>query len=171
MAKKQYRTYGSEAYAPERSPERSPRPPQKRPSKPQAMPQGRTSVRPLHRKRVEVREAGVISIDAICGFVLCITIAAILMSAFAELASTSDQVVQLRSQLSSLQSQQQILSAQYEKHFDIARIEETLGNELIRPTNEQMVYIDLSQPDSVQMFGMEKNGDSFFHILWNLIFK
>lgn len=163
MEKKEYRTYGSAAYAPERSPREQ----ERTPTKPKKVTQGRPSVRPIHRKRVEVREAGSMSLDSIFGFIVGLALAAVLMSGYAELATNSDQVVQLRSRLNTLQSQQQILSAQYEKHFDIGRIEDSLGNHLIRPTNEQMVYIDLSQPDTVEMFGTVKS-EGFFTTLWNI---
>lgn len=166
MARKHYSTYGSVAYAPERTesvPKRG-KSPQKAP---QQTPQAKPNIRPLTRKRVEVREAGSISFDAIFGFIAAGTLATLLMTSYAELTTASDQVVQLRSQLSELSSQQMVLSAQYEKHFDIERIEETLGDQMMRPTNDQVVYIDLSQPDAVHVYDKESGpSQGFFSALF-----
>lgn len=159
MERNHYSTHGNNAYAPQNvdSP-RKVRQPQRTPQK---SPQKRPSVRPITRKRVQLREAGSISFDAIAGFIATGFLAALLINSQVNLATTSDEIVQLRATLSALQSQNQLLSAQYEKHFDISRIEEALGETLVRPTNDQMVYIDLSQPDSVNIFGTE-NKNNFF---------
>lgn len=156
-ARKNYSTHGNTAYA--NPTPRKVRSPQKRPS-----------VSPITRKRVTIREPDSISLDSIFGFFVAGFLALLLISGYLTLASTSDEIVQLRSQLSALQAEQQILSSQYEKHFDIARIEEALGETLVRPTNDQMVYIDLSQPDKINIFGSEYN-NSFFDAIKNFFVK
>lgn len=169
MAKRQYSSHGNVAYAEpvERSSPRSAAPKKV----PQGSPYRRPNARPITRKRVQVREAGSISIDAILGFAVCLALAFLLMNGYAELTTNSDEIVQLRSQLGTLQAQQQVLSAQYEKHFDISRIEETLGDELIRPTNDHMVYIDLSQPDAMTIYGDEEDSTGLFKSFWNIFSK
>lgn len=164
MANNHYTSHGNVAYAQNQT-EYAPR----KIRNPNRTPEERPSVRPLTRKRVQVREADPLSIDAILGFIATGILAALVMIGYAQLATSSDEVVQLRSQLSQLQSEQNLLSAQYEKHFDISRIEETLGDQLIRPTSEQVVYIDLSQPDMVNIYGNEK-GSGFFSAFFDLFF-
>lgn len=164
MAKKHYSTHGNVAYAPEHE-ENAPR----KTRQPQKAPQARPSVKPLTRKRVQVREADSLSYDAVFGFIATGVLATLVMMGYAELATSSDEVVQLRSQLNQLQSEQKVLSAQYEKHFDIARIEEALGDQLVRPTSEQVVYIDLSQPDTVNLYN-EEEGASFFSAFLEIFF-
>lgn len=159
MERNRYSTHGNNAYAPQTTD--SPRKVRQPQRTPQKAPQKRPSVRPITRKRVQLREAGSISFDSIFGFFTAGFLAALLINSYVNLAVTSDEIVQLRASLSALQSQNQVLSAQYEKHFDISRIEEALGETLVRPTNDQMVYIDLSQPDRVNIFGTE-NTNSFF---------
>lgn len=172
MEKQRYRShdsYGNVAYAPERTHQTPQRKPQSS-AVPKAVPQRRPTVRPLTRKRVQVREAGVISFDSILGYVAALFLAALLITCYAQLATNSDEVVKLRSELGLLQSQQKILSAQYERHFDIGRIEETLGDQLVRPSSDQVVYIDLSQADAVNLYEENGNSTNFFQALFG-IFK
>lgn len=146
MAKKNYHTHGNTAYAPEEHsiPKRAPSP-QKRPN----------TQRPVSRRPVQLRQSQKIPLDGVAGF-LCIGIlAASLMSSHAQLITSSDQVVQLRNELNVLESDQKRLSTQYEKYFEIQRIEEILGDDMMIPNNEQVVYIDLSQPDSVTIIGQD----------------
>lgn len=170
MAKRNYKTYGSVAYAPDKiDAPRKARQPQ---SPGHARPERRPTQRPLTRKRVEVREAGAISLDAIVGFLCAGALAAMVMNGYAQLTTSSDQVVQLRQELQKLEAEKQLLSAQYEKHFDIQRIEETLGNEMMRPTSDQVVYIDLSQPDVVTVFGKDEDTSvSFWDAFKNILPK
>lgn len=162
MARRNYNSYGNVAYAPEKvDVPTNPRQPQKN------RPEKRPVQRPLTRKRVEVREAGAISLDAIIGFLCAGALSALVMSSYAELTTSSDRVVQLRRELQQLESEKSLLSAQYEKHFDIKRIEEALGDEMIRPSNEQVVYIDLSQPDAVTVFRKEKS-ENFWEAFTNI---
>ena len=95
-------------------------------------PRVRPRERVLTRTQVQVREAGQASV-----FVL------------------TDQVVTLRSELTTLQTENATLSAEYEKVFDMERIQAAVGDTMIRPTGDQVEYIDLSEPDSVVVYGQE----------------
>ncbi|MFI3254726.1 MAG: hypothetical protein R3Y63_10375 [Eubacteriales bacterium] len=160
MARRNYRTYGSAAFAPEVE------------EIPEIAPQRKAKVnhRPLTRQRVQLREKGVISVDSILGFICICVMAGMLLSSHAQLVTSSDQVVQLKSELKELESENLLLSAQYEKHFDIQRIEETLGNDMMLPTNAQVVYIDLSQPDVVSFYEKDESKTGFFASLKNIFF-
>lgn len=169
MARRNYKTNGSEAFSPNEKNDAYARPIPQRESKPVARPGYKKVERPLIRKRVELREAGAMSMEAILGFVCVCVLAGMLMNGYAQLITSSDEVVQLRQELQELESEKLLLSAQYEKYFDIKRIEETLGDEMMLPTNAQVVYIDLSQPDSVNIYGEEEeNNQSFLGKMKNI---
>ena len=58
--------------------------------------------------------------------------------------------------MTKLQTENATLSAQYEKVFDLDTIQNTVGDTMVRPTGDQVVYIDLSEPDSVVLYGQEE---------------
>ena len=68
------------------------------------------------------------------------------------LTVANDEMVKLRSELSALKSDNAALTAQYEKVFDLATIQEVVGDTMVRPTSDQVVYIDLSEPDTVTVY-------------------
>ena len=65
-------------------------------------------------------------------------------------------VVTLRNDLKTLQAENVTLSARYEQVFDMERIQAAVGDTMVRPTEEQIVYLDLSEPDSVVLYGEEE---------------
>ena len=58
--------------------------------------------------------------------------------------------------LKALQAENVTLSARYEQVFDMERIQAAVGDTMVRPTEEQIVYLDLSEPDSVVLYGEEE---------------
>ena len=140
-----YRTYGSVAYAPayDGTAVRAPRREEVLRPKPRVRPRERV----LTRTQVQVREAGQASVFAVIGFLA--------VGVFAALLVLTDQVVTLRSELTTLQTENATLSAEYEKVFDMERIQAAVGDTMIRPTGDQVEYIDLSEPDSVVVYGQE----------------
>lgn len=83
------------------------------------------------------------------GFLAVGVFAALLLLSYTQYAVLTDQVVTLRSELTTLQTENATLSAEYEKVFDMERIQAAVGDTMIRPTGDQVEYIDLSEPDSV----------------------
>jgi len=75
--------------------------------------------------------------------------AALLLLSYLQLHMVSDSVVSLKGQLGELQTQHAALSARYEQVFDMENLEAAVGATMIRPTADQITYIDMSQPDSV----------------------
>ena len=132
-----YRTYGSVAYAPayDGTAVRAPRREEVLRPKPRVRPRERV----LTRTQVQVREAGQASVFAVIGFLAVGVFAALLLLSYTQYAVLTDQVVTLRSELTTLQTENATLSAEYE----------------IRPTGDQVEYIDLSEPDSVVVYGQE----------------
>ena len=149
-----YRTYGSVAYAPayEGNTVRAPRREEDLRRAPAPRPKQRQQVRRYERIRVQVRPAGQIAPFAVVGFLAVAIFAAMLITSYAQLTVANDEMVSLRRELSSLQSENSTLSAQYEKVFDLATIQEAVGDTMVRPTNDQVVYIDLSAPDTVTLY-------------------
>lgn len=140
-----YRTYGSVAYAPayDGTAVRAPR---------------REEVlrpKPRVRPRERVLTAGQASVFAVIGFLAVGVFAALLLLSYTQYAVLTDQVVTLRSELTTLQTENATLSAEYEKVFDMERIQAAVGDTMIRPTGDQVEYIDLSEPDSVVVYGQE----------------
>lgn len=147
-----YSTYGSVAYAPTydgnavrvpRREEETYRAPAPQPKKP---------VRRHERARVEVRQAGTVAPFAVVGFLAVAIFAVMLVTSYVQLTVANDEMVSLRRQLSELKVENTTLSAQYERVFDLATIQEAVGDTMVRPTNEQVVYIDLSAPDTVTVY-------------------
>jgi len=146
-----YRTYGSVAYAPayEGNVVRSPQ----RQEIPQPKPKARPSRKPAARPQAQVRQAGMVSPFAVIGFMAVGVFAALLLLTYVQLHSASDSVVSLRTQVTQLQAENAALSAQYEQVFDMEHLQAAVGDTMIRPTNDQITYLDLSQPDSVVVHG------------------
>ena len=135
---------GSAVRAPRREEElqRSPAPYHKR----------REQVRRHERPKVQVRQAGAVAPFAVIGFLAVALFAAMLVTSYAQLTVANDEMVALRRELSGLKSENATLTAQYEKVFDLATIQEAVGDAMVRPTGEQVVYIDLSEPDTVTVY-------------------
>lgn len=151
-----YSTYGSVAYTPtyDGSAVRAPRREEELRRTP--APQPRKPVRRHERARVEVRQAGAVAPFAVVGFLALAVFAVMLVTSYVQLTVANDEMVSLRRQLSALKTENTTLSAQYEKVFDLATIQEAVGDTMVRPTREQVVYIDLSAPDTVTVY----EGDS-----------
>ena len=147
-----YSTYGSVAYAPtyDGNAARVPRREEELHRAP--APQPKKPVRRHERAQVEVRQAGAVAPFAVVGFLAVAVFAALLVTSYAQLTVANDELVSLRRQLTNLEAENTVLSAQYERVFDLATIQAAVGDTMVRPTSEQVVYIDLSAPDTVTVF-------------------
>lgn len=118
--------------------------------RPLVRPRKRAVVRP----KVRVREAGAVSPFAVVGFLAVAAFTVLLLFSYVQLAVISDQVVSLRSDLTTLKTEEAKLRAQYELAYDLDSIEGTLtaDNSMFKPQNGQVIYVDLSEPDTVTYF-------------------
>ena len=148
----QYNTYGSVAYAPayEGGAIRLPRREEEQHRRPQPKQREHVRRRELTRTPVQVAPFAVIGFLAVAAF------AALLLFSHVQYTVLNGEVASLRSQMTKLQSDNATLSAQYEKVFDLDTIQNTVGDAMVRPTGDQVVYIDLSEPDSVVLYGQEE---------------
>ena len=145
-----YRTHGSVAYAPtyDRNAVRAPGREQVVQPKPRVHPKERA----LTRTRVKVREAGQVSPFAVVGFLLVGVFAALLLMSYTQYTVVADEVVSLRNELGTLQTDNATLTARYEQAFDLEQIQSVVGDTMARPSANQIKYIDLSEPDSVELY-------------------
>ena len=149
-----YSSYGNAALAPEYgSAVAQPRRRQEvLTPRPKVQPRERAAARP----QVQVREAGAVSPFAVVGFVAVAVFAVLLLMSYINLMALTDQAANLRSDLNDLQQEEHQLTAQYEQKFDAASLQAAIGDTMIKPTNDQYVYIDLSEEDSVVLYGQEE---------------
>ena len=121
--------------------------------RPMVRPRERAVVRP----RVRVREAGLVSPFAV-GFLAVGVFAVLLLFSYVQLTTISQQVVELRSEMTALQSEEAKLRTAYELSYDLSSIEETMtaSGAMVRPQNGQVVYVDLSEPDTVTFFNQDE---------------
>ena len=134
---------------------------------PKLRPRERAPTRP----KVRVREAGQISVFAVVGFLAVGVFAVLLMLSTVQLTMVSAEVVSLRSQLSSLQSEEAKLMAQYELAFDPSTIEErvTADGSMVKPAAGQIYTLDLSESDSVVYYDQESTGGSLLDTVRDMI--
>ena len=155
-----YATYGSDAYSAmyDGSAVRVPRREEELQPSPRPRQRERVHHQNLTRTQVQVREAGQVAPFAVVGFLAVAVLAALLLFSYAQSTVLNAEVVTLRSELSALKTEHATLNAQYERVFDMEKIEQAVGDTMIRPTKDQAVYIDLSEPDTVVVFGGDTQG-------------
>lgn len=125
-------------------------------------PNVRPKERTLARPRVQVREAGKVSPFAVVGFFSIAVMAVLLLMCCVRLTILNDESVHLRNQLSDLQAEEADLLAHYELAYDLQAIETELlaSGTMVRPTSEQMVVLDLSEPDNVVVYSQNESTGS-----------
>lgn len=157
-ASTQYHTYGSVAYAPayDGSAVRVPR--REEDVRYAPRPRHQEQERALTRTQAQVRPAGAVAPFAVIGFLAVGIFAALLLYSYAQFAVINDRVVTARGDLNSLQTEYAALSAQYEQAFDVQHIQDTVGDEMVRPSQDQVVYLDLSEPDAVTVYQQSGSG-------------
>ena len=148
--RRRYSTYGSVAYQPAYAPD-----PERRGARRGAEPQRRPQVQPREnvgtRPEAAVRQQSPVSLFAIVGFAAAALCVFLLLSAGAQLAVVSDETIDLRNELSELETEAATLQAQYEQAYDLAAIEKelTANGTMVKANSANTVYLDLSEADSV----------------------
>ena len=123
-------------------------------TRPLVRPRERAAVRPKAR----VREAGAVSPFAVVGFLAVGVFAVLVLLSSIQLTTLSDDIASLKSDLSELEEQEGYLRTQYELAFDLAGIESAVTSDgsMVKPQAGQILYLDLSEPDSVVLFDEEE---------------
>ncbi len=118
--------------------------------RPLVRPRERAAARP----KVRVREAGKVSLFAVTGFLAVGVFALLVILSGIQLTTLSDNVAALNKELTALQGEECKLRTQYELAFDLASIQSavTANGSMVKPQSGQILYLDLSEPDSVVLF-------------------
>ncbi len=130
----------------------------------QPRPRVRPRYKELTRPKAAVRAAGRVSLFAVAGFAAVAVMAVLILMSYVQLSAISGQVVELNSQMAQLQSEEAALRVRYELAYDLGAIESAVTSDgsMSRPQAGQMVYVDLTEPDSVVRYGQdEQTGGSF----------
>ena len=127
----------------------------------QPRPRVRPRERAVARPKVRVREAGQVSLFAVVGFLAVGVFAALVLMSNVKLAALSSQMTSLSDELSELQSEEAKLRAEYELSVDLAALEQSLteSGTMVKPQSGQVIYLDLSEPDRVELFQEENTAD------------
>ncbi len=156
-----YEVYGNVAYDPvwEGGAVAAPAPERQEVLRPR--PNVRPKERTLARPHVQVREAGKVSPFAVVGFLSIAVMAVMLLMCCVRLTILNDESAHLRNQLSQLQAEEADLLARYELAYDLQTIEAELlsSGAMVRPAGDQMVVLDLSEPDNVVVYDQSEPTD------------
>lgn len=146
----QYHTNGAAAYdvyawnqstAPQRRPE------------PQHLPEER----PLPQKRQRVKARTALAPFTVVGMLAVACLLVLVVFGYVQLFEATSEVSKLENQLSALQSQQTQLQSRYEARIDLDAIETAAGDlGLTKPSQERIVYLDLSGADRAEIYQEEK---------------
>lgn len=134
-------------------------------------PQVRPRNQELARPKVAVRPAGKVSLFAVAGFGVVAVMAVLILMSYIQLSSISQQVVSLNTEMTKLQSEEATLRARYELAYDLGAIEKamTADGSMSRPQAGQMVYVDLTEPDSVVFYNQAETSGSFLGSLEEIV--
>jgi len=107
--------------------------------------------------KAQVRQRQKISVFSVIGFGAVAAMAILVLMSYIQLTELSSQVVELKSQLSALETENVTLTAQYERMYDLETVKaaaEAAG--MGKPSNSQIYYIDLSDGDSAVVYQREE---------------
>ena len=106
-----------------------------------------TAARPRVRERQKV--SGVL----LLGFAALAALVVMVLMSYAQLTSISADVVSMQKELKTLETEHVALLTQYERTFDLTKIKAAAAAAgMNKPSSSQVNYIDLSAPDSVEVF-------------------
>jgi hypothetical protein len=134
-------------------------------------PQVRPRNQELSRPKVAVRPAGKVSLFAVAGFGAVAALAVMILMSYVQLTTISNTVVSLNSEMTQLQSEEATLRARYELAYDLGTIEKAVTSDgsMSRPQAGQMVYVDLTEPDSVVLYDQGGTSGSFLDSLEEIV--
>lgn len=134
-------------------------------------PQVRPRNQELSRPKVAVRPAGKVSLFAVAGFGAVAVLAVLILMSYIQLSSISNEVVSLNSEMTRLQSEEATLRARYELAYDLGAIEKAVTSDgsMGRPQAGQMVYVDLTEPDSVVLYHQDETSGGFLESLEEIV--
>ena len=114
----------------------------------------------IHRAvRVRVRERQYVSKFAVAGAAAVGVLAVLVLMSYVQLTMLSSEMVKLQSELEELETENVVLTAQYEQMFDMASVKEAAAAAGMRkPSASQICPLDLSGGDSAVVYQKEEPG-------------
>ena len=111
----------------------------------------RKAAKPAARPRVRERQK--VSGVLLLGFTALAALVVMVLMSYAQLTSISSDVVGMQKELKTLETEHIALLTQYERTFDLTKIKAAAAAAgMNKPSSSQVNYIDLSAPDSVEVF-------------------
>lgn len=102
---------------------------------------------------VRVRERQHVSVFTVLGFAAVLGLAVFLLLGYTQLTVISADTVELKEQLEELETQNVVLTAQYERMFDLTTVRETAeAAGMSKPSSSQICYLDISGGDSAVVY-------------------
>ncbi len=117
--------------------------------------------KPQARTRYQVRARQKIAPVTLIGFLLVGVCLVVVLLSHIQLMELSDQVVSLRNELTSLETEEENLIARYESAYDMSAVESivTQDGRMIQPRTDQIYYVDLGLPDNAIVYTNANSGD------------
>ena len=95
---------------------------------------------------------------AVLGFLAAGALLGLVLLSYLQLTAISDSVVSLQKDLSTLKTENVTLTTAYERTFDLNTVESTAAAAgMSKPSASQIYYIDMSEPDSVQLYSVQSS--------------
>ena len=109
--------------------------------------------------KAKVRTAQRVSPAMVLGFAATAVMLVMLVMSYVELTTISASVVDKQAQLEELETKQVSLITQHERAFDLSGVKEAAAAAgMSQPSDSQIYYIDLSEPDSATVYSQEEDG-------------
>ena len=106
--------------------------------------------------KVQVRERQRVPVLTILGFTAVLGMAVVVLMGYIQLTVLSSDTVALKDELETLETENVMLTAQYERMFDLANVREAAEEAgMSKPSASQICYLDLSDGDSVVIYQKE----------------
>ena len=107
----------------------------------------------IRREQALVRERQPVPVLTVVEVMAVIAAAVLLLLSYVQLTALSAQTVSLQNELAQLEEENVVLTAQYERMFDLNTIKEAAeAAGMSKPSSSQIYYIDLSEGDSAVVY-------------------
>lgn len=109
--------------------------------------------------KARVRTAQRLSPVIVVGYSALAVMLTLLVVCYVQLAAISNNVVAMNKEATQLETDQVILQTQYERAYDLASVKEAaMAAGMDRPSDSQIYYIDLSDPDNAVIYQDQEEG-------------
>ena len=107
---------------------------------------------------VQVRAKEQVSVLTVLGLLAAAGLAVLLLLSYVQMTVIGSSVAELRSELSALESQNVLLTTQYQELYDLAAVAAAEEAGMTKPSGSQVFYLDLSEGDSAIALQQQEPG-------------